>query len=157
MKIFKKLALSILGVAVVSVPSFAVNKSNTGCGLGYVIFKDQPDTLVFDLLAITTNGTSANNLFGITSGTLECKQPERIVKNDKLFKFVSENMDNISSDVASGNGEYLETVAELLNIEESKKDKFFAKLQENFDSIFPSENVQSADVIDKIVEIAEEV
>ena len=157
MGILRKIVLSTLGVAVVSVPSFAVDKENTGCGLGYVIFKDQPDSVVFDSLAVTTNGTSANQTFGITSGTLECKRPENLVKNDKLFRFVSENMDNVSADIASGNGEYLETVAELLNIPAEKRDNFYSKLQENFDKIFSSENVQSADVIDKLIEIAKEV
>lgn len=153
----KKLIAAIAGAALLSVPSFAVNKENVGCGLGYMIFKDQPDSLLFELFAITTNGTFANQLFGITTGTLECKKPERIVKNDKLFRFVSENMDNLASDIASGNGETLETVAELLNIPADKKDVFFSKLQENFNQIFPSENVQSAHVIDKIAEVAQEV
>ncbi len=157
MSVLRKLASSALGIAIVSIPSFAVDKGNTGCGLGYVIFKDQPDSVIFDSLAVTTNGTSANQTFGITSGTLECKRPENLVKNDKLFRFVSENMDSVAADIASGNGEYLETVAELLNIPDEKRDKFYSRLQDNFDKIFYSENVQSAYVIDKIVKIAKEV
>ncbi|WP_029519899.1 DUF3015 family protein [Persephonella sp. IF05-L8] len=153
----KKLLAAAMGVALISIPSFAVNKENTGCGLGYMILKDAPDTTLFEILAVTTNGISGNQTFGITSGTLECKQPEKVVKNDRLFKFVSENMDELASDIASGNGETLDTVAELLNIPENKKGEFYSKLQNNFDKIYSSENVQSADVIDAIVEIAEEV
>ncbi len=153
----KKFLAAMLGTAVFTTGSFAVNKENTGCGLGYMIFKNSEDTLVFELLAITTNGTSANQLFGITTGTLECEKPRKIVKNDKLFKFVSENMDNLASDIASGSGETLETVAELMNIPEEKRAKFFAKAQENFENIYPSEDIQSAYVIDKLVEIAESV
>lgn len=153
----RKFIVATLGVAVLSVPSFAVNKENTGCGLGYMLFKDAPDSTLFEILAVTTNGTFGNQTFGITTGTLECKQPEKVVKNDKLFKFVSENMDQLASDIASGNGETLDTVAELMDIPEEKRADFYAKLQENFDKIYVSEKVQSADVIDKIVEIAEEV
>ncbi len=153
----KKFLVALLGASFISLPSFAVNKENVGCGLGYMIFKDSPDSVLFEVLAVTTNGTSANQTFGITFGTLECKKPTKIVKNDRLFKFVSDNMDELASDIASGQGETLETVAELLNIPQDKKSVFFRKLQMNFDKIYPSENVQSADVIDKIVEISEEV
>ncbi|SNZ07118.1 Protein of unknown function [Persephonella hydrogeniphila] len=153
----KKFVAAALGVAILSIPSFAVNKENTGCGLGYMIFKDAPDSTLFEILAVTTNGTFGNQTFGITTGTLECKQPQKVVKNDRLFKFVSENMDQLASDIASGNGETLDTVAELMNIPEDKKAEFYARLQENFDKIYPSEKVQSADVIDKIVEIAQTV
>ncbi|WP_457625809.1 DUF3015 family protein [Persephonella sp.] len=153
----KKFMAAALGVAILSIPSFAVNKENTGCGLGYMIFKDAPDSTLFEILAVTTNGTFGNQTFGITTGTLECKQPQKVVKNDRLFKFVTENMDQLASDIASGNGETLDTVAELMNIPENKKAEFYAKLQENFDKIYPSEKVQSADVIDKIVEIAQTV
>ena len=153
----RKILAGLIGAAIVSTPSLAVNKENVGCGLGYMLFKDAPDSTLFEVLAVTTNGISGNQTFGITTGTLECKQPEKIVKNDRLFKFVSENMDNLAADIASGQGETLETVSELMNIPQDKKSLFFSKLQENFDKIYTSENVQSAEVIDKIVEIAQEV
>ncbi|WP_457623639.1 DUF3015 family protein [Persephonella sp.] len=153
----KKLLAAAAAFAVISVPSMAVDKSNTGCGLGYMIFKDQPSTVLFEILAVTTNGTSGNQTFGISSGTLECKQPAKVVKNDRLFKFVSENMDQLASDIASGNGETLDTVSELMNIPAEKRDLFYSKLQQNFENIYSSENVQSADVIDRIAEIAQDV
>jgi len=56
--------------AAVPVLSHASQK-NTGCGLGSVIFKGQ-DALLFQILAVTTNGTSGNQTFGITTGTLNC-------------------------------------------------------------------------------------
>ncbi|WP_457643209.1 DUF3015 family protein [Persephonella sp.] len=153
----KKILAGLIGAAVIASPSLAVNKENTGCGLGYMLFKDAPDSTVFEILAVTTNGISGNQTFGITTGTLECKQPEKVVKNDRLFKFVTENMDQLAADIASGSGETLETVSELMNIPAEKRDLFYSKLQENFDKIYSSEKVQSADVIDKIVEIAQEV
>ncbi|WP_457639608.1 DUF3015 family protein [Persephonella sp.] len=153
----KKILAGLIGAAVIASPSLAVNKENTGCGLGYMLFKDAPDSTVFEVLAVTTNGISGNQTFGITTGTLECKQPEKVVKNDRLFKFVTENMDQLAADIASGSGETLETVSELMNIPAEKRDLFYSKLQENFDKIYSSEKVQSADVIDKIVEIAQEV
>ena len=153
----KKLVLAIIGGAIMSLPSFAVDKQNTGCGLGYMVFKDSKDSVLTEVLAVTTNGTSGSQTFGITSGTSECKKPKTYVKNNKLFKFVSDNMDQLASDIASGNGEALETVAELMNIPKEKRADFFTKAQANFDKIYSSENVQSADVIDKLAEIANNV
>ncbi|NPA57775.1 MAG: DUF3015 domain-containing protein [Aquificae bacterium] len=153
----RRIIAGLVGAVVIASPTLAVDKENVGCGLGYMLFKDAPDTTLFEVLAVTTNGISGNQTFGITTGTLECKQPERVVKNDRLFRFVSENMDQLASDIASGRGEALDTVSELMDIPEEKKELFYSKLQENFDKIYPSEKVQSADVIDKIVEIAQEV
>ncbi len=48
--------------------TFALNKSNTGCGLGYVLLKNQ-EGILFEAFAVTTNGTFGNQTFGITSGT----------------------------------------------------------------------------------------
>lgn len=154
----KKLIFGGLSALLISAgSSFAVDKSNTGCGLGYMLLKDAPDSVLMEILAVTTNGTSGNQTFGITTGTLECKRPAKIVKDDRLFKFVTDNMDKLASDIASGKGETLDTLAELMNITDDKKAVFYRELQANFREIYPSHTVQSADVIDKIAEIAERV
>ncbi|RUM31339.1 MAG: hypothetical protein DSY42_02895 [Aquifex sp.] len=147
----KKFLSALGGVILLASSSYAVNKENTGCGLGYMIFKEQ-EGLVYELLAVTTNGTFGNQTFGITFGTLECKKPEKIA-NRKLEIFVAENMDELAQDIARGNGIYLETLADLMNIPEEERPQFFSKLQKNFDKIFSSENVTSADIIDAIVSL----
>lgn len=122
-----------------------------------MILKDAPDSVLMEVLAVTINNISGNQTFGITTGTLECKQPKKIVRDDKLFKFVTDNMDKLASDIASGKGETLDTLAELMNMADDKKNVFYKELQANFKEIYPSHTVESADVIDKIVEIAERV
>ncbi|WP_457600614.1 DUF3015 family protein [Hydrogenivirga sp.] len=145
----KKL-LAVFGGAVLLVgSSFAVNKSNTGCGLGYVVMKDQ-EGVVFEVLAVTTNGTSFNQTFGITFGTLECEKPAKFVENERLQRFVAQNMDELAQDVARGEGRYVETLAELMGVPEEKRPEFYSRLQQNFERIFPSESVSSAHVIDTI-------
>ena len=120
---------------------------NTGCGLGSLIIKNQ-STTALQVLAATTNGTSGNQTFGITSGTSNCAKPNNFVSNDKLNRFVSENMDELAMDISSGKGETLSTVAKLMNVENTPE--FSAKLQANFSTIYSSENVTSATVIDSI-------
>lgn len=142
----KKILISSLAVLALSTSVYA-NNQNTGCGLGSVLIKDQ-NTVVTQILAATTNGTSGNQTFGITSGTLNCDKPSTFVSNDKLNKFVSDNMDELALDISAGKGETLNTVAKLMNVENSES--FNANLKANFANIYASENVSSATVIDSI-------
>ena len=131
----------------------AVNKNNTGCGLGYLIFQDSGDSTLIQIIAVTTNGTSGNQTFGITTGTLECSPPVKVVFNERLNEFVAFNMDTIAQDIAAGDGEALATLAELMEVPSVKRSEFFSVLQKNFSEIFTSEDIQSAQVIDNIVNI----
>ncbi len=134
-------------IAAVGLTASVYANENTGCGLGSLIIKNQ-NTVVLQVLAATTNGTSGNQTFGITSGTSNCDKPSNFVSNDKLNKFVSENMDELAMDISAGQGETLTTVAKLMNVEDTKA--FSSKLQSNFTNIYTSENVTSANVIDSI-------
>jgi len=126
---------------------YAAGNTNTGCGLGSIIIKN-PNSDVMYFSAATTNGTLWNQTFGITSGTSNCDQPKSFVSNDKLNQFVNENMDELAMDISAGQGETLNTVAKLMNVENSEV--FAAKLQANFSDIYANDNVTSAQVIDSI-------
>jgi len=134
-------------IAVIGLTTAVYANENTGCGLGSLIIKDQSSS-VLQALAATTNGTSGNQTFGITSGTSNCNKPSDFVSNDKLNKFVEENMDELALDISAGKGETLSTVAKLMNVENNEA--FSAKLQSNFTNIYSNENVTSAAVIDSI-------
>ena len=134
-------------IAAIGLTTVVYANENTGCGLGSLIIKNQ-NTVALQVLAATINATSGTQTFGITSGTSDCSKPNNYVSNDKLNKFVSENMDELAMDISSGKGETLETVAKLMNVENSAE--FSAKLQANFSNIYTSENVTSATVIDSI-------
>ncbi len=134
-------------IAAIGLTTAVYANENTGCGLGSLIIKNQ-NTVVLQALAATTNGTSGNQTFGITSGTSNCDKPSNFVSNDKLNKFVGENMDELALDISAGKGETLATVAKLMNVENTQE--FSSKLQANFSNIYTSENVTSAKVIDSI-------
>lgn len=147
------LTVMILTVLMTVSVAAAVNKSNTGCGLGYLLFKDADDSTLLEVFAVTTNGTSGNQTFGITTGTLECGQPASFVENERVNEFVAKNMDNLAADIASGQGESLDTFAELIGVPAADRATFNAKLQKNFDKIFTSSDIESAQVIDNIAKI----
>ena len=123
---------------------------NTGCGLGSMIIENQ-NTVTKQVLAAITNGTFGNQTFGITTGTLNCNKPALIVSNEKIEKFVADNMDALAVDIASGSGENLDTLSTLMNVED--KATFSKSLKENFSKIYSSTDATSADVIDAIAAI----
>lgn len=135
-------------IAAIGLTTSIYANENTGCGLGSLIIKDQ-STVALQVLAATTNGSTGSQTFGITSGTSNCNKPYNFVSNDKLNKFVGENMDELALDISAGRGETLSTVAKLMNVENTPE--FSSKLQANFSNIYTSENITSATVIDSIV------
>ena len=144
----KKLLFIATTTALMTTASFA--NANTGCGLGNQVITNQ-DSVLMQVFAATTNGTSGNQTFGITSGTSGCAKPAKFVSNDRANEFVAGNMDALALDISNGQGEALTTLATLLNI--SNPDTFASVLQSNFDKIYTSSKVSSADVIDNIVSL----
>ena len=142
----KKLIVSIAAVAALSSAAVAGVNSQTGCGLGSMIIKDDSSAVMLALQA-TTNGTSGNQTFGITSGTSGCKKT-KIVMNERAEEFVASNMDQLAKEIAMGHGESVDTLAELLAVED--KEAFASALQANYNSIYSADDVKMADVLDTI-------
>ncbi|MCK9455399.1 MAG: DUF3015 family protein [Sulfurimonas sp.] len=142
----KKILISLAAVVALSSSVMANVNNQTGCGLGAMIIKDD-STAVMLALQATTNGTSGNQTFGITSGTLGC-QKTQFVMNEIAEEFVASNMDQLAKEIAIGHGESIDTLAELLEI--SDKATFSASLQENYNKIYTSQDVKMADVLDNI-------
>lgn len=141
----KKILVSLAAVVALSSTAFAAN-NQTGCGLGSVIIKDDSSAVMLALQA-TTNGTSGNQTFGITSGTSGCKKT-KFVMNERASEFVASNMDTLAKEISVGHGESVDTLAELLNIED--KATFASALQANYNNIYSSKSVKMADVLDNI-------
>ena len=146
----KLLFLLFVGFMVVgfSTALFADQK-NYGCGLGSMAFEGN-DGLISQICAATTNGTSSNQTFGITSGTSNCTEYETWTSNQKVNVFVADNMDSLAKDIAKGTGEHLDTLASLMNVPQKDRTAFNAKLQKNFSRIYTSEYVTATDVIRNI-------
>ncbi len=141
----KKIIVSTIAMIALSTSVMAAN-NQTGCGLGSQVIKS-PDTAIMFALQATTNGTSGNQTFGITSGTSGCKKT-KFVMNERAEEFVASNMDVLAKEISIGHGESINTLAELLNVEDTAA--FSASLQANYNSIYTSEKVEMNDVLDNI-------
>ncbi len=146
----KKVLISIVAIAALSTAGFATVNSQTGCGLGSQIIKDDSSAVMLALQA-TTNGTLGNQTFGVTSGTSGCKKAN-LVMNERAAEFVASNMDQLSREIAIGHGESVSTLAELLNVQD--KAAFASALQANYNAIYTSEKADMATVLDNVSTIA---
>ncbi len=141
----KKVLVSLAAVVALSSSAMAAN-TQTGCGLGAMLIKDDSSAVMLALQS-TTNGTSGNQTFGITSGTLGCKKT-KFVMNERASEFVASNMDTLAKEISVGHGESVDTLAELLNVQD--KASFASALQANYNNIYASKSVKMADVLDNI-------
>ncbi|MCP1676036.1 hypothetical protein J2T57_003195 [Natronocella acetinitrilica] len=145
----KLIAIALAG----AVAPFSMNAAadSTGCGLGSMLWDGQQGIFP-QVLAVTTNGTSGNQTFGITSGTLGCEQDGVIRSSAALGMYTGSNIDMIARDMSIGSGESLDVLADLMGIEADDREHFFTALQSNYGNIFPSADVTAEDVISAIDE-----
>jgi len=148
----KMLCIVVVSVLSCSLAYAASPRENCGCGLGTMLFENN-DGLLSQTAAATTNGLLGNQTFGISSGTLECNQPAELYAREQLQKFVAANMDSVAKDIARGNGESLDTLAELMQVPVEERDTFNTQLQKNFDHIFTSAQVTEVEVIQNIITV----
>ncbi len=158
----KALVFAVVVLFMLSATAFAAAASgggtahmNTGCGLGTMLFKNNGDnSTLIQTFQATTNGIFGNQTFGITSGTSECKQPAKFASNERMNEFVLANMDNLAKDIAMGKGETLDAFAELMGVPVENRAEFATKLQASFGTIFTSNDVVMANVMDNIATVS---
>lgn len=141
---FKKTAITaLLLMAPVGV---ALADKDVGCGIGTQIWAGQSGVIP-KILAATTNGIFGNQTFGITTGTLGCSSDGVITAANRLPMFAGTNLDQLSAEMAAGQGEALEAMAELYGVQDADKAVFYSMVQQNYATIFSSETVNAGEVL----------
>jgi len=146
----KKLILIVAAIWMVLPASIGAANQLTmsGCGLGYVIFgKDNPRSRGLQILALTTNGTVANQLFGITSGTSGCTEDGALASNKQIEIFADINFTNLSEEMAKGEGEYVTAFASLLGAGEASQPALLNFFQDNYEVLIPSAETTSDEML----------
>lgn len=112
---------------------FAKGYGMAGCGLGSAVISDDGFIQVF---AATTNGTSANQTFGITSGTSNCTADGVIEKDVEKIAFVESTKVQLKTEMAKGSGEFLAALGNLYQCDSSVMPIFNKTTQDNINNIF---------------------
>lgn len=143
-------------LAAVSLNAADSLRQNVGVGLGTVIFEGQSG-LLSQVCAATTNGSFGNQTFAITTGTLGANKWSGIVSNGQVQTFVRENMDQLAREMAAGQGESVDTLAELIAIPAAERAVFAKNLQAQFGVIYASPTITSTEVVENLAKVVEKV
>ncbi len=161
----RKVVLTVLiCFSVVSFASAAMAQQGTvhtvredcGCGLGgYAI--GEKTGLVWKLVGTFLNGISFNQTFAMSSGTLDCGEPQSLAKNEQFKTFVADNMDSLAVDIAKGQGESLDALAEIAEVPAAERPELYSRLQQNFDQIYVRSDVTHETVVNEISRIIQTI
>jgi len=113
----------------------AVADNGPGCGLGQQVFAGQSG-LAAHVMAATTNGSSSNQLFGLSFDSLGCDGSTVITAEFQRNVFVANNYDNIARDAAQGGGDHLQSLASIMQMQDDDAQRFYALAQVNYDQLF---------------------
>ena len=127
----------IAGAILAASSTMAFANGPAGCGLGTAVVFPNASAWHEHVLAATTNGTSGNQTFGMTSGTLGCESANGPLKLAQAF--IDDNMDQLALDTAKGEGETLAALAEVMGVDAQDTAAFNRTMQSNFDSVFHAE------------------
>lgn len=134
------LSLAMLFASTQATPVIAAGYGAAGCGLGSLIFGNDPSK-VKQVLAATTNGTVASQTFGITTGTLNCDASGTNITDAR--EFIEGNREILAKDAARGQGETIAGLSQIAGC--SNADAVGAALQSQYREIFTSGEAQVGD------------
>ena len=108
-----------------------------GCGLGKLAWSDfsHQKNIAPQVMMATTNGTFGSTTFGISSGTSGCSNDGKVWAEQKTTVFAQLNFENLSQEMAQGQGEHLASLATLMGVPAENHAAFFALTQERYTSL----------------------
>lgn len=121
------------------------------CGWGNMLFKGQSG-IGPHFVALTTNGTSGNATFGMTTGTNGCSVSGKLTYGGAPMIGMAGVLDEFIVDAANGQGEAMTAVAVSMGIEPNDRAAFADVVHSNFDSIFPTADVTAEEVYTSILD-----
>ena len=151
------LILGALSLALLAAPAaHAGSYGPAGCGLGSMVFGPSGEarklfksTLVSEILAATTNGTFGSQTFGLTTGTSNCGTKGVFSYEREQEAFAEVAYDEISREMARGEGEYLTAFATLMGCSADAQPAFATTTKASYGKIF-TENAQPIEVVESV-------
>lgn len=142
MRMFVRLFVAAATVGLMSQTALA---NDAGCGLGSMVIKE--NTKLMQILAVTTNHIGGQ-VFAITTGTSNCKAQNFVMTEKAVQYFAEVNKDDLSREMAKGEGEKLQTLASLYGCETAATRAQFAKAaQAAYSRILPTANTAVTDMV----------
>lgn len=119
----------IVAIAMISTFAHAAKPYGmAGCGLGSQLLGKDGSQIV----AATTNGTSGNQTFAISSGTSNCVTASE--QTARIKNFIEANYESLITDMSKGQGDSLKTLSSFYGC---NADMFSTEMKNNYGSITP--------------------
>lgn len=131
------LAAAVMTSGMISTTVIAAGNGPAGCGLGTAVVFKSPNAWWQHVLAATTNQTSGNQTFGMTSGTLGCRGARGPLAG--IQSFLDDNMSQLAIETAQGEGETLEALSQMIGVKAADQAHFKATLKANFNTLFSAD------------------
>jgi hypothetical protein len=149
----KKLVCAAV-IALMPAAAFAGKADNNvgSCGWGSKLFDGQSGVAP-QVLAATTNGTSGNQTFGVTTGSSGCSQDGTVKSTWKTAMYIDGNKEKLARDMSIGSGESLESLAAVMGVRDEHKPAFFRVTKDNYAKIFSDANVSTGMVLVSLKEV----
>lgn len=109
--------------------------------------------LFLGLSACTTKATTESltdiftNFSSSTTGKSWVTPDGLVSENHKVTVFTTENFENLTHDMARGEGEYLASLSTLLGVGPAREAEFFAFAQERYPVLVPTEGISARDLL----------
>jgi len=141
-----KKALILVGIGLVMSAGVARADRDIGCGWGTMLWEGQ-EGVPQKVMGATTNGSFGSQTFGISSETAGCKRSGVIKVEARVQMFAGANVDHLARDMAMGQGESLDTLAQLMGISDADKPTFFHLTKVHFAQIFSSDDITAGEML----------
>ena len=144
-----------MGVLASLLPTLALARGNhpmAGCGLGYLLLSNKDNDKVTQVLGSTTNGTFGTQTFGISSGTSGCTEDGTVKVARATEVFADVNLTSLRQEMATGEGEYVNTFASLLGATEATRPQMVRFFQSEYQNLFPSAETSSGEMLKTLSE-----
>ena len=141
-----KTSIVAASAAILLMPSvsFAGNdfgKIYTECGLGGIIASAVDDKTANPLIAVVTNVTFD---LGTTASTSHFSSENTCAnKKTKVASFINQSYDKLEKEIASGQGEYLDALANLVTEGQTSTSEYKANLRADFSKVVASQEYTS--------------
>jgi hypothetical protein len=113
--------------------SFAYQYGMAGCGLGTLVFKDQPGKI--QIVAATLNNLIVPQTSAITTGSSNCYEASA---SEAANHYIESNGEALQKDISQGQGETLTGLLTIWGC--GNVDQVGAALQSNYQRIYDSSN-----------------
>jgi len=144
-----------LGILASLLPTLAMARGNhpmAGCGLGYLLLSNKDNEKVTQVLGATTNGTFGTQTFGISSGTSGCTEDGAVKVARATEVFADVNLASLRQEMATGEGEYVNTFAVLLGANEATRPQMVRFFQSEYQNLFPTAGTSSEEMLKTLSE-----